>query len=549
MLRLVSATVGPVSVAAGTSPAAQTVEAYNAGSGSLSLSLSSSDSWVVPSVGTARQCTTTTAATSCLPLQFALNTSAVAAGSHTAIVTVSDPNAADAPQTITVTVQVGGSVPSSVDVYAAPGGSRDVSFSTNSQVSYHASTQDGSSWLSLVLDGTGSFRFSYPYRIHLAPQAGNVAGSTYTGTLAISGSSFAPDNRSVPVTMRVTSQPIADAGSSTVNVRLAQGAPAASAFIAVNNLGQGTLAIQSVSATGGSWLTATANAGGAVLTLDAGTLTPGTYTGSVTITTNAANTLAPFPVSFQVVAKGPPVINYQGVVDNATFAAGDTIAPGDIAVVLGEQFSFSPLAVGQAPPLAAQVGGATVLVNGQPAPLYYSSYGQLAFQMPVDAPAGLNLVQVQRDGLTSNAVSVNVASRAPRILPIGVGSYGAIVNPDYSIPMPVGSFPGVNTHPAHVGDTLTIYAIGLGPTSPSVATGQPAPAAEPFARVTTTPRVNFGGSFFGMDVDPLFAGLSPTYAGLYQVNVTIPAGVPAGTVNVKLVYSDLASNVVQIAVQ
>ena len=113
----------------------------------------------------------------CIPLQFALNTSGLPAGISTGIVTVSDPNAVDAPQTITVTVQIGGGVPSSLDVYVAPGGARDLFFSTNSQIGNIAKTNDGGAWLSLALDGTGSFRFSYPYRVHFAPASGDGAGN------------------------------------------------------------------------------------------------------------------------------------------------------------------------------------------------------------------------------------------------------------------------------------------------------------------------------------------------------------------------------------
>ena len=220
MLRLVSSTVGPVAVAAGANGGTQTVEAYNAGDGSLSLSVSSSVAWIAPAVGAARGCSTTSLASSCIPLQFALNTAALANNTtNTGIVTVTSPSAADAPQTITVTVQVGGGVPSSVDVYVAPGGSRDVSFNTNNAVSGAASTQDGGRWLSLVLDGTGSFRFPTPYRIHIAPQAGNIAGGVYNGSLTVSGSSFTGDNKTVPVTMRVTSQAIAQASTNQLTVR------------------------------------------------------------------------------------------------------------------------------------------------------------------------------------------------------------------------------------------------------------------------------------------------------------------------------------------
>jgi len=103
-LRMASSTVGPLSIAQGASGGAlqtETLEAYNAADGSLNLSLSSSVSWIVPSKLAQRACLLVAVAL-CTPLQFVLNTSALPAGTATGIVTVSDPNAVDAPQTITV---------------------------------------------------------------------------------------------------------------------------------------------------------------------------------------------------------------------------------------------------------------------------------------------------------------------------------------------------------------------------------------------------------------------------------------------------------------
>jgi uncharacterized protein (TIGR03437 family) len=222
--------------------------------------------------------------------------------------------------------------------------------------------------------------------------------------------------------------------------------------------------------------------------------------------------------------------------------------------VFGEQFLFANLTYSPGPPpLATQISGSnsTVLVNGRPAPLYFSSYYQIAFQVPLETPVGTALVQVQRDGLTSNTVSVQVVDRAPRLLRVGYTNFGAIQNArDLSYPMPVGYLPGVTTHPAQVGDVLVIYAIGLGPTNPEVGTNVPAPSSEPLARLTNRPMVNFGGGFIGaLLATPAYSGLSPTYVGLYQVNVTIPPGVPSGIANVSLAFSDSASNSVQIAIQ
>jgi uncharacterized protein (TIGR03437 family) len=563
-LRLVSSTVGPVSIPQGASGNAlqtQTVEAYNDADGSLALKLDSSVSWIGGTVGAPRACASRPGV--CTPLQFVLNTASLPAGILTGIVTVSDPNAVDAPQTVTVTVQIGGAVPSSLDIYVAPGATRDLAFFTNSQIGNTVKTSDGGPWLWLALDGSGSFRFSYPYRIHFAPTAVMGQGS-YSASITTSGSTFAADNKIIPVTMRVTTQPIAQPSADRLRVRLAQGAAAYSAAITLTNVGQGTLRIQEAKTSGAAWITALKYSiggllpDGAVITIDPKGLAPGSYSDAVAITSNAVaysgvagdKTSLSVPVELEIVSAGPPVVDYQGVLDNATFVPGDAISPGDIVAVKGQQLSMQAAASGKAPPLSTQVADTQVLLNGVPIPLFYTSYGQINCQIPTDAPAGTATLQVKRtDGQASNLVSVPIAARAPRLLLGGVELYGAITNLDGSRPMPEGSFPGVATHPAKPGDTLTLYAIGLGPTSPFVATGQAAPSSEPLARLTTMPTVNFGGGIGGTVVNPLFAGLSPTFAGLYQINVTIPQEVPRGLVYVTLAFGDSTSNPVQVVIQ
>ena len=543
MLRLVNTAVVPVPLPVGANGGTQIVEAYNAGDGSLSLAgnPTSSVPWITTSYGPSRACTTTTASATCIPIQLVLNTSTLAANPipYTGTVTVNGAaNVVDAPQTITVTVRIG-----PLTVFVAPGSSSGVSFSTHSPLNASPSTQDGNRWLSLVQDGSGSFKFTLPYKINVAPPAGMAQG-TYTGSLIASGSSFPPDNQTIPVTLRVTTQPIAQPFPDHVTERLAQGAAPLARQISLNNPGQGSIVFGAVSATttdGGKWLTASANSGGwAAITLDPGTLAPGFYTGSVSIASNAVNGTVTVPVSFQVVAKGALLANYMGVVDNAIFGVdGGAVAPGDIVDVFGEQFWFaSNIAFSPGVPLATQItaSGSTssVLVNGRAAPMYFSTYGQIAFQVPLETPVGTAQVQVQRDGLSGNTVSVQVVARAPRIL--------VITKQDLSVPD--------SAHPARVGDYLTIWAIGLGPTNPAVGTNVPAPGSEPLARLTVTPAVDFGNSIFGtISATPSYAGLSPGSVGLYQINVAIPAGVVSGNVNLTLAFPDSTSNTVQIAVQ
>jgi uncharacterized protein (TIGR03437 family) len=505
---------------------------------------------------------------------FALNTASLAASptGYTGIITVSAPGAVDAPQTITVTVQTVRMGPSSVNVYLPPDGYSQIPYSTaDDTFKSTVSTQDGANWLSLELAMPAEVTLcgspwpmgancttSY---IVIVPQPTNTPGNTYTGSIVISNSSYPPDDGTIPVTMHVTTLPIAQPLPTAISQQLAAGASVGYRSVTFYNSGLGTLAISGVTASGPG-IAATGSGNTAQVALDPTGLSPGTYAGSVSIVSNAANSPTTIPVSFQVVPSGPPTIFYRGVVDDATFGEGGVrgVAPGDIVALFGQQLSFAPPAVGPIPPLAMQLGGASVFVNGEQAPLYYSSYGQINFQMPTDTPAGTALVQVETNGQMGNAVSVNVAARAPELLPLyGMGGYGAIVDASQGdgydvLPMPsTFAVPGFITQPAKPGDILTIYAIGLGPTNPAVAAGQPAPDGieAPLARSTVTPAVSFSNfsSGTGLSATPSYAGLSPHFAGLYQINAAIPADCPTGTVYVWLTFPDSGSNVVEIEVQ
>jgi uncharacterized protein (TIGR03437 family) len=180
------------------------------------------------------------------------------------------------------------------------------------------------------------------------------------------------------------------------------------------------------------------------------------------------------------------------------------------------------------------MGGMSVLVNSTPTPLYYTSYNQVAFQMPVDTPLGTNLVQVKRDDATSNKVSVQVVAHAPRLI-------SNVFNQDGTI--------NDSAHPTHIGDTVVIYAFGMGATNPGVATGATAPSVEPLARLTETPMVIFGTGLFAPNSRPGFAGLTPGLVGVYQLNVIVPDGTPKGASSLAVAFSDANSNALTLYVQ
>jgi uncharacterized protein (TIGR03437 family) len=126
--------------------------------------------------------------------------------------------------------------------------------------------------------------------------------------------------------------------------------------------------------------------------------------------------------------------------------------------------------------------------------------------------------------------------------------YGIMINSaDGSYPVP--TTPGLFSHPAKLGDTLTIYALGLGLTDQNVADGAASPTS-PLANVPVSYFTIGGGFDYPVqDGAILFAGLAPGFVGLYQINMTIPMDAPVGnSVGLQLHQGSATSNPVYLAI-
>ncbi len=552
-LRLAGADLRPVWIRQGAAgPTNVQFEAYNTGDGTLNPQVRGSHPWLQPAVDAARPCSFD-ASKSCRPVRVAFSAASLAPGAYQGLVTVSDPDAVDAPQSVKVTVYIDGNVPSRFDFYAPPdpGASDAATFQTPSgpPPSLRAATQSGGNWLAVSTSGLGSFQFLYTHRVSAAVQSGMAAGD-YNGTVTIANSSFAGDNRVVPATLHVTAGPIARPAG-PLRLRGVQGAAAVEVPLAVANAGRGTLTISGAAASGGAWLTAAVQDGVVRVKADPGSLAPGFYDGAVSVASNAANNPAAVAVQFEVQAAGPPLADFGGVVDAASFDA--PIAAGALASIFGSQFAAAA-AQASVIPLPTSLSGTSVFVNDVAAPLIFVSPGQINFQMPVDA-SGTVRVRVERDGRRGNTLSAVIGRRAPGLYTFPGTTYGIVINASRGGGNVVFAWPdipalaGVPKAAARPGDILVLYGSGFGAVNPRVDTGAAA-GVDPLSSVAEAAQVDFGRGVTGPYATPSFVGLTPGFVGLYQINVQVPGSLsPNPRTPIKINFGNITSNTVEFAVE
>jgi uncharacterized protein (TIGR03437 family) len=260
-------------------------------------------------------------------------------------------------------------------------------------------------------------------------------------------------------------------------------------------------------------------------TWQAGTVTP-----RMVVTLQAsAGTLQPATALLTggVSQNQAPVLAKGGTV-NAFFRTAGALAPGTVAEVYGTGLATGTSSTG-APPLPLQSSGTFVLIGGFSAPLFYLSDGQLDVQIPSDlAPTQQFAIVVSSNGALTLPDQIDLVPLQPGISAFADG---------HIIAQHVNGSLIDAAHPAKPGEPIVTYGLAMGPTNPSVPSGAPSPAS-PLAEVTAKPTVKVDGQ----NADILFAGLTPTYAGLYQINFYVPTNAKTGDLTVIVTQNGVASN-------
>ena len=210
----------------------------------------------------------------------------------------------------------------------------------------------------------------------------------------------------------------------------------------------------------------------------------------------------------------PPRI--EKVVNAADSSPG--LAPGGLISLFGQALSPINLATKEIP-LPTALGDSCLTVNGLPVPMLFVSPSQINAQLPFETIGNVTMVLRTPGGISDN-FNLVVTPGAPGVFRSG------IAGPETTLPTIFRSSNGelaTDSNPVHKGDTLVIYATGLGQTNPAVPPGSPSPA-NPLAFALNTPQVTLGGTALPL----YFAGLTPGSVGIYQINVKVPSSVPLG---------------------
>ena len=237
-----------------------------------------------------------------------------------------------------------------------------------------------------------------------------------------------------------------------------------------------------------------------------------------------------------------PVLFDGGVVNNASFALSPApVAPGSIAALFGANLNdgsnilFSSF--GPDGKLVTTLGGASVTVEDLPAPLFYSTPGQLGIQIPYELSTNAAAkVQVTVDGVKSAVITIPIDGLAPGLFTTtqdGKGAAAALHSDGKTLVSAA--------QPAKPGEIITLFGTGLGLLSPALATGVPSKGNT----TTVAPAVMVDGA----PAVVKFSGAAPGFVGLNQINIQVPAATRAAPdIPVVLDIAGKTSNTITIAV-
>lgn len=173
---------------------------------------------------------------------------------------------------------------------------------------------------------------------------------------------------------------------------------------------------------------------------------------------------------------------------------------------------------------------------------------QMKIQIPWNAPLGSTIPVVVTTGDGASApFNIALTQYAPVLINT---TSGALTSPRHQS----SGVAVTASTPAVAGESVIVYAIGLGPVTTPVSTGALPQAS--LDNTITSPTVSFNGNtvagataflgagqgFFGANYSGPMTGSKDVLVGVYQVTFTLPSGTPSGSYPVKVSIGGATSN-------
>ncbi len=216
------------------------------------------------------------------------------------------------------------------------------------------------------------------------------------------------------------------------------------------------------------------------------------------------------------------------MVSAGAFGGFTSVAPGSWMEIFGA--NLSPTTRGWAgsdfngSAAPTSLDNVKVTIGGQDAFIDYVSPGQINAQVPSNTPTGAQQMTVTNPAGASSNYPITVNPLQPGLLApssflVGGKQYVVAQFQDGTFVLPPNAISGVASRQAKPGETITIYGVGFGPVvdanNQSIAAGTIVGAAN---KLTNSFSMTFGTTSATLG----YAGLAPSFVGLYQFNVVVP---------------------------
>ncbi len=203
----------------------------------------------------------------------------------------------------------------------------------------------------------------------------------------------------------------------------------------------------------------------------------------------------------------PPVV--LALTNSAGFQES-SIVPGMLMSIFGQNLTLETESATSLP-LPEALGGTSIQVGNGFGGMIFVSPDQANLHAPFEStPNTLGPVTVFRGDLAiSNRVETEVQASRPGVFVDSVSGLRIVTDSNFRLITP--------QRPARPGDALIAFMSGLGVANTFVPTGAALPSSPAIVDGVTV-------VIDGIEVTPLFAGLTPGFVGLYQINFVVPEG-------------------------